>query len=744
MLKITGYSDQISVKPGKQINFYVHCEDPTYEAQLVKIRCGDINPEGPGLKENEIDAAINGTYQGRTQEIHAGSYAIIPVSDEKLNQLTELENNFCFETYIYPTLINNKTQFIFDFFDAEKNQGFCLKLNSQNVLEASFGCSTKIANIKLNKPLIDRIWYRISCALHHDKLILTQQPIDKYHQHLHDQVTCINSDKICFPARKMIIGGKLCVSNEFRDIAKQTWNGKIDSPTIVKLDSLLDFDSELHISGEAWTAWNFAKEIPSINVIDDGKLKLNGMLENLPTRGVTGYKFTGNELSWVDCPAHYSAIHFHDDDLYDAKWQSDFSLRVPDNLSSGLYAVRLKVKDFDEYLPFVVLPGENQPKKKLALLFPTATYMAYANEHVMTDPPIGELICQRAIQVSPYQLFLNEHREYGSSLYDLHSDGSGVHYSSRLRPILNMRPKRLFGIGGGSSFLWQFNADTHIIDWLEANEFEYDMITDEELEKDGSSAIQGYSAVMTTTHPEYYSTKMYDALQDYLDHSGRLIYMGGNGFYWKVAFHNDLPGVIEVRRTAGTRAWETGPGEDLHSFNKEVGGLLRYHNRSPNKLCGVGFAAQGFDRSSYYVKTAAAENPRAAFIFENVPGSIIGDFGLIGGGAAGMEIDRFDPSLGSPRHALVVASSKHHSAAHVVAVEDIFNNYLGVDGEQNSLVRADLTFFETLSGGAVFSTGSISWSGSLSYNDYQNSVSQITKNVLNRFLAPEPFNYIPD
>lgn len=49
-------------------------------------------------------------------------------------------------------------------------------------------------------------------------------------------------------------------------------------------------------------------------------------------------------------------------------------------------------------------------------------------------------------------------------------------------------------------------------------------------------------------------------------------------------------------------------------------------------------------------------------------------------------------------------------------------------------VRADLTYFETPTGGAVFATSSIAWSGSLSHSGYDNDVSRITANVLNRFI----------
>ena len=45
-------------------------------------------------------------------------------------------------------------------------------------------------------------------------------------------------------------------------------------------------------------------------------------------------------------------------------------------------------------------------------------------------------------------------------------------------------------------------------------------------------------------------------------------------------------------------------------------------------------------------------------------------------------------------------------------------------------VRADMTFFETPSGGAVFSAGSISFAGALSTNSYDNDVARLTGNVL--------------
>jgi len=44
-------------------------------------------------------------------------------------------------------------------------------------------------------------------------------------------------------------------------------------------------------------------------------------------------------------------------------------------------------------------------------------------------------------------------------------------------------------------------------------------------------------------------------------------------------------------------------------------------------------------------------------------------------------------------------------------------------------------YFETTAGGAVFSTGSITFCGSLSQNGYENNVSRILENVLRRFTS---------
>src|SRR6185503_16622877 len=144
-------------------------------------------------------------------------------------------------------------------------------------------------------------------------------------------------------------------------------------------------------------------------------------------------------------------------------------------------------------------------------------------------------------------------------------------------------------------------------------------------------------------HPEYWSLEMLDALDGYQRQGGRHIYMGGNGFYWRIAYHPTNPNIIEVRRSEdGVRAWDARVGEYYHQFTGEHGGLWRRQGRAPQVPTGVGFISQGFDACSYYRRLDASRDPRVAFMFEGVSDEILGNFGVLQGGAAGLEIDCVD------------------------------------------------------------------------------------------------------
>ena len=96
-----------------------------------------------------------------------------------------------------------------------------------------------------------------------------------------------------------------------------------------------------------------------------------------------------------------------------------------------------------------------------------------------------------------------------------------------------------------------------------------------------------------------------------------------------------------------------------------------------------------------------------------------------------------DHSLGTPDHALLLASATEFDDFFHHVVEEVMHMNSEQTGTTNDMVRADMVFFEYPNGGAVFTTGSIAWSAALSYNGYDNNVSKITGNVLRKFASDD-------
>jgi N,N-dimethylformamidase len=307
----------------------------------------------------------------------------------------------------------------------------------------------------------------------------------------------------------------------------------------------------------------------------------------------------------------------------------------------------------------------------------------------------------------------------------------------------------------------QFGADLHLVDWLEEQGEPYDVITDDDLHAEGADLLSRYRVVLSGSHPEYWTTPMMDGLESYLADGGRFMYLGGNGLCWVTSVHAERPHVLELRRGQTEGAiWESEPGEEYHATTGERGGYWPRRGRG-HRTVGVWFTAQGFDRAHPYRREPGSFDPRAAWIFEGVgDDEPIGDFGLVMGGAAGFEMDRYDAWAGSPHHALVLASATEGfsdsyeglaadwlQAPYQRALQDKLGppapgervQYArGAGGPVNPNVRCDMVFFETPDGGAVFSTGSIAWCGALSHDGYDNNVARITGNVLRRFAADGP------
>ncbi len=738
MLKIVGYTDRLSVRPGEAVAFKVSCEAgaDAFDAEILRLICGDDSPGGPGFKAEPVAASVNGRYPGRRQPVNCGSFGLVSTDVGRPG-----EDGMTVAAVIAPTWLDKRAeQTILSCRAPATGAGWRLMLDPAGRPRFEVSDGARTVGVDIDRPAPERRWSLLIATL--DTAERRIRIVHRLLDPLPGESGIEAADRpIPFAApdpgdAPLTIAAVLTGAESERLFTASHFDGKIESPVIAPLVGEPAAITAVAALAEGCRArWDFAAGIDTQRILDASGRGHDGRLVNLPTRAVTGSNWRSQVVRWTDRPDLYGAIHFHCDDLHDMQWGTDFRWTVPGDLPSGVYAARVSCPGDgpgldEDYLPFFVLPARDAPKAPVAFLASTFTFLAYANSHHGYEDPLSEVCYGALLSLGPAELFLKERRDFGISVYDRHRDGSGGVYSSWHRPILNTRPKRA---------LWNFNADLHVVDWLHAIGQGFDVITDDRIHEEGAALLRGYRCVITGSHPEYHSTAMLDAFDAYVSGGGRLMYLGGNGFYWRVSTHPELPGVIEVRRgEAGTRCFELPPGERTHAWGGEAGGLWRSQGRAPQQLVGVGFVAEGFDENSYFVRDAGSFDRRAAFIFKGVaPDERIGDFGVLGG-AAGYELDAADPALGTPPHALVLAHSVEHSNVYLLTPEELLAGFPGQDAIENDKVRADMVFFECPNGGAVFSTGSITWAASLSHNAYDNNVARITGNVLRRFIDPAP------
>jgi len=695
-LPLLGYVERLSARPGETLEFKVSSvATKPFNARLVRSISADPNPDGPGIVEEDASQFFAPqSFVSVHRPFAAGSYGIAQSA-----VTAEPASSIALSAIIYPTLLTGQVQTVLGF------GRYDLRLDEAGA--ASLMMDGQV--IATNQPLKLRKWCRIKATVTRGRVIveqcaLTRQAGDPV------QAQCEGIGNLATSAIPSVAA---CVEE---DLATQHFNGKIEEPRI-------------EVDGQNLCMWDFSRDIPTTTA--QALSGPNLTLVNYPARAMTGSTWDGSEMNWSHKPAHYAAIHFHEDDIYDFEWPTDFAFTVPDDMQSGVYVMRISCEGHEDAIPFFVSAPLEKPKAKLCVLISTFTYSIYGNH---ARPDYEASWQNRITDWNAYPHNPAEHPQYGPSTYNYHSDGSGICHGSHRRPLFNLKPGYLTFGDTPCSGLRHFPADMHLISWLHTQGIDYDVVSDQELHDDGVAAIAGYKAVTTGSHPEYHTPGSLNALRDYRDAGGNLVYLGGNGFYWRVAMHEENDGLLEIRRAEdGIRAWAAEPGEYYNAFDGGYGGLWRRNGRAPQELVGIGFTAQGEFFGDPYCRVCT--DPDYDWIFEGVEGELIGDFGFSGNGAAGFELDHMDHRIGTPETAVLLARSVTRDTGFMLVPEEQLTHLTNLTGgSAKDAMHADMIYAEYPGGGSVFATGSITFCGSLPWNNFDNNVSRLLKNVMLRFL----------
>lgn len=358
---------------------------------------------------------------------------------------------------------------------------------------------------------------------------------------------------------------------------------------------------------------------------------------------------------------------------------------------SGLYYFRAQTKGGADFaFPWIVAPAE--PANAVAVLASNITWNAYnsfggRSNYINPDrlPPTPTVNAR--LELKRY------------------TDPEGITYDTEsYAPLSFDRPEVINHIDAheeatdpieGRAACHIAPAEWRLLAWLEREGFGYDYYAETQLHH-GLLDLDRYRVLILSTHPEYWSRAMFQAVKTWVfERGGKLMYLGGNGLNCEVEFC----GPHSVVHLNG----------DTRRIRRE-GLESRFHQTgvSEASLLGVVFTETGIMTGAPYRVIDPGH-----FAFEGTglrEGDIFGTRSLhmrCPGGASAHETDKISPS--SPPQVRKLAKG------------------LNVDDG-----GAELAYFETPSHGAVFAAGSIAWPSSLLVDD---SVSRITANVLNRFLA---------
>jgi hypothetical protein len=187
--------------------------------------------------------------------------------------------------------------------------------------------------------------------------------------------------------------------------------------------------------------------------------------------------------------------------LVAADWRLSYSLRIPEDWTSGVYLVRLRAdSDPPDEAQVVFVVRNDQQTADFVYKLPVNTYQAYNNWG-------------------------------GKSLYEFNSEGP---------PALKVSFDRPYALRGGAGHF--FHWDYSMIRWLEREGYNVTYISDVDAHAD-NDYLPGRRGLLSVGHDEYWSKEMRDSWDSARNGGHSLGFFSANTAYWQVRFEPSATGL---------------------------------------------------------------------------------------------------------------------------------------------------------------------------------------------------------
>ena len=374
-----------------------------------------------------------------------------------------------------------------------------------------------------------------------------------------------------------------------------------------------------------------------------------------------------------------------------------YRLVAPERSALYYFHVRTRSGQFFSF-PWIVAPRE--PQSRIAVLASNIDWNAYNDFGGRSNyVAAGSLPIEPAVNVRQRSPFLHDtgarfwdREDYDPLSFDRPEVRNQVLDGERINDKI-----MLIGAEHLAPATWR------LVGWMEREGIEHDLYAETQLE-DGTLDLDRYEVLVLDAHPEYWTRNMYFTVKRWVDErGGKLMYLGGNGINCEV----EIADGAVVHRNGDLSGWLP-----TRSFTGGSGSILvsRFSRRVEweSSLLGVATTLTGMGTGAPY-----EVRDESHWVFEGTGlrnGDRFGEAWLDmrnPGGASGHETDKRNES--TPLNAVLLAkgTNPHEGGGEIV-------------------------YYETASGGAVYSVGSISYTCSLPVDE---PLSRITANVVRRFLG---------
>lgn len=438
-------------------------------------------------------------------------------------------------------------------------------------------------------------------------------------------------------------------------------------------------------------------------------------------------------------------------------WPVGLTWTLPEGLISGFYLIVLRTVqrsgEIWEREHFFAVKAAAASRKRMALVLTTSTMLAYndwggANHYRgMGNDPRNDAGSPLASTQRPISRgFL---RKPAGAPRESHPYNPGIGWAPRYDAY---EWACLHGYSRHHADAFWATYERPFVVWAEEAGYEFDYLTQSDLHFDANS-LNGYSCVVIVGHDEYWTWKMRDIIDDFVDRGGGLARFGGN-YQWQVRLSDDghtqycyrLP-VLDPEAThtphLATTVWEAKtvgrPGATSFGLNGLGGIYNRYGVATPRSSGGFTvyrpnhWAFSGTDL--YYgdllggapICLAAFEVDSVEYTFRRgLPYPTFED-----GAPETLEILAICPAVRGEEDRFGGRYPIGGPEAEVYA----YNASLGADLpdyiHEGEMYGAGMIATFTRGNGEVFNGGSTEWSHALAQGDP--FVDRIVRNVLDRF-----------